>query len=1101
MCNFSKNPFFGKKKTIKGRVEKIDNQIYGWAIHYKKKPLKLFLQIDGVKHAVSASWHDRADVATKLGDNAFLKSGFSIEIPNSLIDTFLQARQNNQTIDVIANNVLLKNLAKKTTDAVVMLLPGELGSVDFQTVFDLNAKRGIEITQTKFQDLIHGYNITYPLWISADNSINADYYFDMATRNLAAQHNEYARVLLKVCLSFEQRAEFLELLGNTYFEAHDYETAAYSYQEALTSKGNVSKWLFSNLASCKKLLTNPRSAVEVLLSGIDKHPDFTFLHDHLDGLIQNYWLKQLGALEVLSVTNNREALLAKTNEVAAFIYQAYLHVYGASQNPEYLGSCNLKRVLIVGDFHVAQCVRYRIEQKIEQLEANDVEVSAISWTDLATKQQELAFHDVVIFYRVPAEPAVLKAMAQVNATGKLSFYEIDDLLFDSAYPPALETYGGYLELETYLQLLKGMASFNAAARYCRFGIASTQPLVDKLAALVFGKQCFLHRNGIDSLNTFKLKPLKSLAKSSINIFYGSGTMAHNSDFTDLALPAIMRILDEHPNTFLMIAGYLKLPGVFLETYEGRVQQRPPVKSVKDYWSLLEQADINLAVLHDDEINGCKSELKWFEAACLDIPSIVSNTANYCDVIRDGEDGLIAATTEDWYQHLNALVNNPVLRHGMAEKARLRTQAEYSIEALSANITTVLAQALSNSQIAAQPKRKKIALVNVFFPPQAIGGATRVVSDNFDFLQKNYSDKFELCVFTSNAEHKAPYQIAVYNYQGIRVYRSSVLWRENMDWHSKDNSIKQLFGNYLAVERPDLIHFHCIQRLTASVVEAAQEAKIPYIVTVHDAWWISDYQFLVDADNNVYPEGHPDLNELYLLPDNVSRANSIERIHYLKGLLHQAHEVLTVSEAFARIYQKNGIPQVQVNKNGISETVHWQEKVTLYTDKVVCGHVGGMSEHKGYFLLKTAVEELQPKNIELLIVDHSKEEGYRHKSHWGKVLVTFIGRVSQTDVVELYQQIDVLFAPSIWPESYGLVTREAAACGCWIVASNMGGIGEDVVEGVSGFVIDANVDALSKCLEQIDEKIAKFKGKTPSSTLRRVTEQVKELAKIYSTSVE
>jgi len=147
------------------------------------------------------------------------------------------------------------------------------------------------------------------------------------------------------------------------------------------------------------------------------------------------------------------------------------------------------------------------------------------------------FHDVVIFYRVPAEVPVLKAMAQANATGKLTIYEIDDLLFDQAYPPALETYGGYLDLNIYLQLFKGMGSFNAAARHCRFGLASTRPLADKLEPLVFGGRSFLHRNGLDAMNTFRRRAIDP-DKPTLDIFYGSGTMAHNSDFTDLALPGV-----------------------------------------------------------------------------------------------------------------------------------------------------------------------------------------------------------------------------------------------------------------------------------------------------------------------------------------------------------------------------------------------------------------------------------------------------------------------------------------------------------------------------------------------------------------------------------
>jgi|GEM_PF-1580604 len=1082
---------FDPNNNVIGFVESLENiKIIGWAINHPtaakaSTPLKFTLIINQNTYPVSAIWIERLDVEAEYGQQ-FLNSGFELYVPEIAIDEFITNRKNHGSFQIAVNGVLLKNNIPAPSDG------NEIATTfSFREIFDLNAAQGIEITAKDFHELILA-RASFPIRIDSNDSINADYYFNFAKQQPL---ENFSQLQLKISLSFERRAETLEMLANSYFEKCDYETANQHYEAAASSEGQTSKWLFSNLGHCKKQLSNPQDVIRTLLEGMAHNPDSTIYRDRFDEALQEFWLKQQGTLEVLAVTNERQGLVDKMTAVSSFIYDAYLRFYGVTENPQWVGSCNAERVLIVGDFFIPQCVRYRIDQKMEQLRAAGKQVTAISWTDLASQQNVLAFHDVVIFYRVPAEVQVLKAMAQVNATGRLSIYEIDDLLFDQAYPPPLETYGGYLDLNIYLQLFKGMGSFNAAARYCRFGLASTQALADKLAPLVFGGQCFLHRNGLDSLNMFRNKPIDP-HKPTLDIFYGSGTMAHNSDFTDLALPAIGRILDEFPKTQLVIVGYLKLPSAFLKRYGNRVKQAPPAKNIKAYWSMLEHADINLAVLHDDLINGCKSELKWFEAACVGIPSVLSTTANYRDVIKDGEDGLLAATSDDWYSHLKLLVEQPELRQKMAKAAQLRAQTEYSVAALANNITKVLAQAISAAQPENRPQRQKVALVNVFFPPQSIGGATRVVADNFELLQKDYADQFELCVFTSDADHKPPYQMSMYAYEGVRVYRSTILWREHMDWHPRDEKMGELFAAFLTAEKPDMVHFHCIQRLTASAIEATQRAGIPYMVTVHDAWWISDYQFLVDGDNKVYPEGHPDPYETYTPPGNISWETSNERILYLKDLLRGARHVLTVSNCFAEIYRKNMISEIVVNKNGISGSLPWQPKDTHDKTRVVCGHIGGMAEHKGYNLLKAAVEALQPKNLEMLVVDHSQEEGYMAQSQWGQVPVTFIGRVKQDGIVSLYRRIDVLFAPSIWPESYGLVTREAAACGCWVVASNLGGIGEDVVDGKSGFVIDPTLEALTACLEKIDARPLLFKDLAMPDTIRAVSEQVDELVGYY-----
>ncbi len=901
-----------------------------------------------------------------------------------------------------------------------------------------------------------------------------------------------ARAAWKISIFFKQDANVIELIGNSYLDQGDYRTAQKTYESALDLTNSFNFHLIQNLFFCYEKLSKLNHSVKVLAQLKTRFSDVSFINELLDRAVEKLYFDFLGGVDVLATLDDRSRLIERVCEFSTIAYDAFYNSFGGdSLKPTVLKqNLNTNKVLIVGDYHVPQCIRYRIDQKVEQLELQGKKVTTVDWTQLSQYQNELALHDVVIFYRVPAVPQVLKAIAQVNANGKASFYEIDDLLFEESYPAPLNTFGGYVGLSTYIELRKSMASFKAAASFCRYGISSTQLLCDKLQQLVMDKACILHRNGLDSLNVIRTQDKSH--KSTIDIFYGSGTQAHNSDFIIQALPALEHILQKHNNVRLIIAGYLQLPSDFIQKFDGQLQQLPPVKNVKAYWSFLEQADINLAVLDDDEINGCKSELKWFEAACFGIPSVVSTTANYRDVINNGEDAFIASNMQEWINALEQLISSESLRKSMAEKAQQRVKTEYSVEALG----SLLVENLESILVKPKQNKKKIALVNVFFPPQAIGGATRVLADNFDVLQEQYGDDFELVVFTSDERCTTPYQLTSYQHKGVTVYRSTILYRENMDWHPQDPEMYKLFEQFLDTEKPDLVHFHCVQRLTASVVEATKDKKIPYIVTAHDAWWISDHQFLVDQNDKVYPEGHPDIYAPRTLPNNVTLVESIERIMYYQELLHGASKLLTVSESFAEIYKKNGYPQIEVNKNGISSTVEWQAKNTTHTDKVVCGHIGGMANHKGYFLLKEVIEQEQPQHIEMLIVDHSKPEGYEHKTQWGSVPVTFIGRMAQSDVVKLYQKLDVLFAPSMWPESYGLVTREAAACGCWLVASNLGGIGEDVIEGKTGLRITPNLEGVSTAVNKIDRDVKKFKEKIKQRNIRLADKQVEELVEMY-----
>lgn len=394
-------------------------------------------------------------------------------------------------------------------------------------------------------------------------------------------------------------------------------------------------------------------------------------------------------------------------------------------------------------------------------------------------------------------------------------------------------------------------------------------------------------------------------------------------------------------------------------------------------------------------------------------------------------------------------------------------------------------------------KRKLAVVNVFLPPQSIGGATRVVADNMTILGRDYGNDYELTAFCSDASSYPPHIVNVYAWNGIRVYRAGILERVNMDWHYSDEKISDLFTKFLEIEKPDLVHVHCIQRLGTEWFQALRKKGIPYVVTTHDAWWISDHQFLVDQMGDVYEDGHPDFFQKYRLPDGVSWDDSLTRRAILFEALDGAERVLTVSKSFAELYRRNGIAKISVVPNGVDSSLHDIQRHPSPSGRVRVAHIGGMSAHKGYDLLREVASSTRFSNIEFLIVDHSKSEGYMQQSDWMGSPTTFVGRLKQENISTLYANIDVLLAPSTWPESFGLVTREAGAAGVWVVASNIGAIGEDVLEGEDGFVITAGSrEALRDVLLTIDTDSQRFLEPPSRRTFMSREQQVQQLHEIY-----
>ncbi|MFA6144436.1 MAG: DUF4214 domain-containing protein [Sulfurimonas sp.] len=533
------------------------------------------------------------------------------------------------------------------------------------------------------------------LRINESNEVNADFYATLALKHEENGRNAEAIELYKLSLLFTGTAKAHEHLGNFAKDDSHYNKALLHYQEALKFDSK-SEWTYLNIALIYGLIGNKSKAIDILIEGIVKYPASELLLSNFDLVIHDYWHTEEQHIEFLATIQEREQLIAKYDEVATVISEAYTKIFMRCSDIPVNISLNKNRVLIVGLTHDAapQCYRYRIEQKIEQLEYAGYEAQTIAWHENEKALDLINFYDLIIFYRVPAFPGVLKLVEYAKSLGKITFFEVDDLLFEANSVPPIETYGGQVSLSAYINVTKDIGTYRSIAKRCDYAIASTLPLLDRLTPLVKTKIGFLHRNGLDKYNNL-IKSKSSKDKEVITIFYGSGTLAHNSDFILEALPAIIRILKEHKNVKLAIMGYLTLPDGFMEEFRDRLIQIPFVKDVSVYYSYLSGADINLAVLHDDELTACKSELKWFEAATFSIPSIVSRTQNYLDVVHEGIDGFVVKGEDAWYSALQKLVVDPELREKIGNNAFDRVVLDYSTQMLSVNINDFLSNTITN----------------------------------------------------------------------------------------------------------------------------------------------------------------------------------------------------------------------------------------------------------------------------------------------------------------------------------------------------------------------------------------------------------------------
>lgn len=92
---------------------------------------------------------------------------------------------------------------------------------------------------------------------------------------------------------------------------------------------------------------------------------------------------------------------------------------------------------------------------------------------------------------------------------------------------------------------------------------------------------------------------------------------------------------------------------------------------------LRKIEIGIMPLPDDGWTRGKCGLKALQYMSLGIPTICSPVGVNSSIIRDGENGFVASTEDEWVEKLTRLLRSPSLRTRLGTAGRLTVEANYS----------------------------------------------------------------------------------------------------------------------------------------------------------------------------------------------------------------------------------------------------------------------------------------------------------------------------------------------------------------------------------------------------------------------------------------
>jgi N-acetyl-alpha-D-glucosaminyl L-malate synthase BshA len=189
----------------------------------------------------------------------------------------------------------------------------------------------------------------------------------------------------------------------------------------------------------------------------------------------------------------------------------------------------------------------------------------------------------------------------------------------------------------------------------------------------------------------------------------------------------------------------------------------------------------------------------------------------------------------------------------------------------------------------------------------------------------------------------------------------------------------------------------------------------------------------------------------------------------------ANALIALTEDMKKEMRKIYKRDIYIIPNGINlqkfsnvQREHVRDKLGIQEKEKIIIFVGSLYPIKGIKYLIQAIHIVKEKeeNARLIIVGdgHDKAELENIVQELKlKPYVTFVGRVPNDKVPEYLAVSDIFVLPSL-SEGFPIVNIEAMASGLPIIATNVGGIQEIVINGENGFLVE------SKNSDQIAQRI-------------------------------
>lgn len=318
---------------------------------------------------------------------------------------------------------------------------------------------------------------------------------------------------------------------------------------------------------------------------------------------------------------------------------------------------------------------------------------------------------------------------------------------------------------------------------------------------------------------------------------------------------------------------------------------------------------------------------------------------------------------------------------------------------------------------------------------------------------------------------------------------------------------------------DVAHVHHLTGMSIDALDVLAAARLPTVLTLHDYWLFCPRGQMFHRREEVCTTAEPARCAECLQAtfphwlDANNRDATVQRLHARAlAALARPQQLVVPSARVIPPFTALGVPagRFTVVENGVdTAALQTLAPPAAGPGPLRVGYLGTVMPSKGLHVLIAAMQSLPPGTATLRIhgnvVPYHGDEGYFVRclqNVRARAGISWLGPYDGTDLPHVLDQLDVVAAPALWHEAFGLTIREALAAARPVLCSRIGGLQDAVDDGEEGFVLPpGDVAAWATAIARLaaDRRLVRRLSAKARTRARGFAPMARELVAVYAAS--